>query len=361
MVVFLDLKGINLRYKEAFEKVFDDFLESGWYILGEKVKLFEEEFAQYIGVKECIGVASGLDALTILLKAYDFSENDEIIVPANTYIASILSISNNKLKPVLVEPDIKTYNIDPTKVEEHITEKTRAIMVVHLYGQAVEMDPIYKIAQKYNLKIIEDAAQAHGAYDKNIRVGNLGNSAAFSFYPGKNLGALGDGGAITTNDVALANKIRTLRNYGSDIKYHNKYKGYNSRLDEFQAALLRVKLNNLDSDNARRVEIAHQYISNIKNDKIILPQKSSNESHVWHLFVIRTSNRKGLQEYLFHHNIQTMIHYPIPPHKQEAYKELNYLNFPITEKIHNEVLSLPISPIMTDEEVKHVINQLNHY
>jgi len=360
-VTFLDLKKINLRYEKEFNAVFNKVLNSGWYILGEEVKNFEKNFADYCGTKHCIGVANGLDALILILKAYNFEAGSEIIVPANTYIASILAISANNLTPVLIEPDINTYNIDANKIEEKITEKTKAVMVVHLYGQVVEMDKINAIEQKYNLKVIEDSAQAHGAIYNGKRTGNIGDASGFSFYPGKNIGALGDGGAVTTNNDELAEKIRVLRNYGSEVKYKNIYKGFNSRLDELQAVVLSIKLASLDKDNQRRRKISKYYRENIKNEKIILPEVNREESHVWHLFVIRTDNREKLQKYLSDNSIQSMIHYPIAPHKQEAYKEWNNLSLPITEKIHREVLSLPISPVMNDEEVKKVVGVINKY
>jgi dTDP-4-amino-4,6-dideoxygalactose transaminase len=363
MILFLDLKKINLQYKKEIETAMARVLESGWYILGKEVEKFEEEFAAYCGTEYAIGVANGLDALTLILKAYGIGEGDEVIVPANTYIATILAVSACGANPVLVEPDINSYNLDPNKIEEKITSKTKAIVVVHLYGQAANMDPINEVAKKYNLKVIEDAAQAHGAKYKGKRVGNLGDAAGFSFYPGKNLGALGDGGAITTNDSELASKLKAFRNYGSHIKYENLYKGMNSRLDELQAAILRVKLPHLDGENEKRRKIAEYYLENIKNPKIILPvvENGDRESHVWHLFVIRTENRWGLQKMLEEHGVQTLIHYPIPPHKQEAYSEWNHLSYPITEKIHNEVLSLPISPILTIEEVKKIVDIINKY
>jgi len=361
MIQFLNLKQINSEYQTEINEAIQRVLDSGRYILGREVESFEQEFAQYCRTKFCIGVANGLDALSLIIRAYGFSQNDEIIVPANTYIASILAISQNDCTPVLIEPDINTYNIDPDKIEEKITLKTKAIMAVHLYGQTAEMDKINEIAKKYNLKVIEDSAQAHGAVYKNTRTGNLGNASGFSFYPGKNLGALGDGGAITTNDIELAEKLRALRNYGSHTKYENLYKGVNSRLDEIQAAILRVKLKYLDKDNEKRRKIAGLYRENIKNEQIILPQIENETSHVWHLFVIRTKNREKLQNYLSNNEIQTLIHYPISPHKQQAYKEWNNLSLPVTELMHNEVLSLPISPVMAENEVNKIINVINKY
>lgn len=360
-IPFLDLKQINLRHEKEIQQVMNRVLQSGWYILGKEVELFEKKFASYCGTKHCIGVANGLDALILIIKAYGFGTGDEIIVPANTYIASILAISANGATPVLVEPDINTYNIDPDKIEEKISERTKAIMVVHLYGQTVKMEKINKLAQKHNLIVIEDSAQAHGAIYNNKKVGNLGNASGFSFYPGKNLGALGDGGAITTNDDNLAEKLKALRNYGSEIKYKNMFKGFNSRLDELQAPILSLKLDYLDEDNSKRREIASFYKKNIDNELIVLPESKDELSHVWHLFVIRTENRDKLQNYLANHGIQTMIHYPIAPHKQEAYRELNHLSLPVTEKIHREVLSLPISPVMSLKYAERVVEILNKY
>lgn len=357
----MDLHKINQRFKSEIDLAISEVLESGWYLLGEKNKAFEENFAKYCETKFSIGCANGLDALHLAIRAYDFPKDSEIIVPANTYIASILAISNCGLKPILVEPNLETYNIDVDLIEAKITEKTKAIVVVHLYGQAVEMEKIWELAKKYNLKIIEDSAQAHGAIYQGKKVGNLGDIGCFSFYPGKNLGALGDGGSITTNDEEVAIKIRAIANYGSLIKYENIYKGLNSRLDEIQAAILDLKLQFLDADNQQRREIAKIYRENIKNEKIVLPKPYKEESHVWHLFVIRTKGRDKLQEYLKIKGIQTLIHYPIPPHKQNAYKEWNNLSFPITEQIHREVLSLPISPVMSKEEAFCVVQALNEF
>lgn len=361
MIKFLDLHKINQRFKSEIDLAIREVLESGWYLLGEKNKAFEENFAKYCETKFSIGCANGLDALHLAIQAYDFPKDSEIIVPANTYIASILAISNCGLKPILVEPNLETYNIDADLIEAKITGKTKAIVVVHLYGQAVEMEKIWELAKKYNLKIIEDSAQAHGAIYQGKKVGNLGDIGCFSFYPGKNLGALGDGGSITTNDEEVAIKIRAIANYGSLIKYENIYKGLNSRLDEIQAAILDLKLQFLDADNQQRREIAKIYRENIKNEKIVLPKPYKEESHVWHLFVIRTKDRDKLQEYLKIKGIQTLIHYPIPPHKQNAYKEWNNLSFPITEKIHKEVLSLPISPVMNKEEAFYIAQILNEF
>ncbi|PLR77840.1 aminotransferase [Bacillus sp. V3-13] len=361
MIPFLNLKAVNEQYNDDINKAISAVLSSGWYILGQEVESFEQKFAKYCGVKHCVGVANGLDALTLIIRAYEIGSGDEVIVPANTYIASILAISANGATPVLVEPSLETYNIDPALIEEKITSRTKAIMAVHLYGQVAEMDLINKIARKHKLKVIEDAAQAHGAYYNNKRAGNLGDAAGFSFYPGKNLGALGDGGAITTNDSNLVLKLKALRNYGSHIKYENLFPGVNSRLDEIQAAILKVKLNYLDRDNEKRREISDYYLNNIRNPKVILPKISNRLQHVWHIFVVRTEQRDEFKQYLADHNIQTVIHYPIPPHKQEAYKEWNHLEYKLTEQIHREVLSIPISPVMTLEEAKTVVEVINNY
>lgn len=375
MIKFLDLQRINLAYQQEIEERLLAAFRSGWYLLGNEVKQFEENLKNYIGVNHAIGVANGLDALRLILRAYIelgiMQKGDEIIVPANTYIASILAISDNELVPVLVEPDIHTYNIDISRIEGRITAKTKGILIVHLYGRVVFSEELRNIAQKHNLKIIEDNAQAIGAEWKGIKTGNLGDAAGFSFYPGKNLGALGDAGAVTCKDEELAKTVRALANYGSNQKYVNIYQGLNSRLDEIQAAVLDVKLKYIDADNACRREIAKRYIAEINNPKIILPLIGENNlehetwnselEHVWHLFVIRTDERDKLQKYLIENGIQTLIHYPIPPHKQKAYSEWNNLSFPITESIHSEVLSLPISPILSDEEVNEVINKMNEF
>lgn len=363
MIPFLDLKVINAQYREELIEACTKVIDSGWYIQGIEHQKFEKEFAEYCGTKYCIGVANGLDALTLIIRAYKeigvMNDEDEVIVPANTYIATILAISENNLTPVLVEPDIKTYNIDTNLIEEKITPKTKAIMAVHLYGQVADMDPINMIAKKYNLKVIEDSAQAHGAIYKSKRAGNLGDASGFSFYPGKNLGALGDGGAVATNDGTLANMIRILGNYGSHKKYKNIYRGINSRLDEIQAAMLRVKLRYLDNEIEKRRAVASYYLNNIKNENIILPMFREVDNHVWHLFVIRTQKRDALQKYLLDNGIQSLIHYPIAPHKQEAYKEWNGKNYLISEQIHNEVLSIPISPLQTVENIKKIVEVLN--
>ncbi|QNL47740.1 DegT/DnrJ/EryC1/StrS family aminotransferase [Olivibacter sp. SDN3] len=365
MIKFLDLYEINQRHKQELINAFERVIDSGWFIQGREVDAFEAEFAHYCGVQHCIGVANGLDALSLIIRAYKelgiLTDGDEIIVPANTFIASILAISTNNLIPVLVEPDIHTYLINADVIQAHITSRTKAIMPVHLYGQLCDMEKIDRLAKQYGLKVIEDAAQAHGAVLSEQRAGKLGDAAGFSFYPGKNLGALGDGGAVTTNDAQLAEIVRTLANYGSSEKYHTQYKGVNSRLDEIQSALLRVKLQQLEADTAKRRAVAKRYLMEINNPKVILPENKATESHVWHLFVIRTANRDALQEYLQQAGVQTQIHYPIPPHKQEAYPEWHHLHFPVTEKIHREVLSLPMSPVLRQEEIDQLISLLNAY
>lgn len=364
-ISFLDLQKINLRHKDELNKAFEDVLQSGWFILGKKVEEFEQNFANYCGVKHCIGVANGLDALIIIIEAYKelgiFKNNDEIIVPSNTYIASILAISRTGLVPVLVEPRADDCLIDVSLIEDKITPRTVAILPVHLYGQLCDMKTITTIAQKHKLKVIEDSAQSHGAYYKGMRCGAIGDASGFSFYPGKNLGALGDGGAITTNDDALAESIKAYRNYGSETKYKNKYLGLNSRLDELQASFLSIKLQYLDTDNTYRKSIATRYLLEINNPKIILPKVNTEEGHVWHLFVVQVDNRDAFQKYLLENGVQTIIHYPIAPHHQEAYKQWNNLSYPISEKLHQSVLSIPISPVLTDGEVDFVIEKINCY
>ncbi len=366
MIKFLDLQKLNIQYQEEIEAKLLETFRSGWYLLGDQVKNFEENLSQYIDSPNAIGVANGLDALRLIFKAYlelgQLKFGDEVIVPANTYIASLLAITDNRLKPVFAEPNEENYNLDISKIEALITPKTKAIMVVHLYGQICWSKELEALAKKYNLKIIEDNAQAIGAEWNGIKSGNLGDAAGFSFYPGKNLGALGDAGAVTCKDALLAKTIRALANYGSDEKYVNKYQGLNSRLDEIQAGVLDVKLKHIDADNEKRRKIAEKYAAEITNEKIISPSlPSQSGEHVWHLFVIRTDKREKLQKYLTENGIQTLIHYPIPPHKQKAYKYYNHLSFPITEKIHEEVLSLPISSVMNNEEVQKVIDILNSY
>jgi dTDP-4-amino-4,6-dideoxygalactose transaminase len=364
-VPFLDLKKINHQYHEELKEACARVIDSGWYILGKEVTEFEREFSVYCESKHCLGVANGLDALVLIFRAYIelgiMEIGDEIIVPANTYIASILAISENGLIPVLVEPDENTYNLDCKLIENAITKKTKAILTVHLYGQVTSMDEIMTIAKMHNLKVIEDCAQAHGALYKGRKVGGLGDAAGFSFYPGKNLGALGDGGAVTTDDNDLAKTISALRNYGSHVKYENSFRGVNSRLDEIQAAMLRVKLKYLDSETQLRQKIACRYKDEIINPLIKLPFWRLLESHVFHLFVIQCQNRNALVKYLNDNGVSTVVHYPIPPHKQKCYNHLRYNELPISEKIHNNVLSIPISPIMTDEEIGFVIDVLNGF
>ena len=370
MIKFLDLQKINAQYAKEMKQAAAEVIDSGWFLLGDKTKQFEQDFSDFIGVKHTIACANGLDALRIILKASIemgiMTEGDEVIVPANTYIASILAITDNRLKPVLVEPDINTYNIDISLIEKAITPRTKAIMPVHLYGRTVWSEELEAIAAKYSLKIIEDNAQAAGAYYrfKNVkkRTGSLGFAAGNSFYPGKNLGALGDSGAITTDNDELAQVTRDLANYGSSQKYVNKYQGYNSRMDEIQAAFLSVKIKYLEVENNLRRVIANYYNDNIHNEQIILPkQEKYADSHVHHLFVIRSQKRDKLMEYLTKNDIQTLIHYPIPPHKQECYKEFNSLLLPVTEQISREILSLPISPVIKQEEIEKVVYAINHF
>lgn len=370
MIKFLDIQKINEKYYNDIPNAVDKVVKSGWYIRGEESNLFEQEFAAYVGVKNAIGVANGLDALRIILRAYiekgEMKEGDEIIVPANTYIASILAITENNLRPVLVEPDIGTYNINPKLIESHITERTKGIMLVHLYGRNAFTEKIGSLCTKYNLKLIEDAAQAHGAFYNSKRIGSIGDAAGFSFYPGKNLGALGDAGAICTQDDELASICKSIGNYGSEKKYHNKFKGLNSRLDEIQAAVLRVKLRGLDIDNQLRRNTASYYIDHLNNSLISLPVNgihatSEYVGHVWHLFVIRIGGRSDFIDYLKAKGIQTLIHYPIPPHKQQAYIEWKDLQLPITEKVHDEIVSIPISPVLSRKEVDYVIECINNY
>lgn len=365
MIKFLDLQKINAKYATELKKVADEVIDSGWYLLGERVKEFEKNLETYQDGGNAVAVANGLDALRLIFKAYIelgvMKEGDEIIVPANTYIASVLAITDNKLIPILVEPDLDTYNLDINSVKSKINSKTKAIMVVHLYGRVCWSEELEFLAKSNNLKIIEDNAQAIGASWNGIKTGNLGDAAGFSFYPGKNLGALGDSGAVTSKDVELTKTIRALANYGSAQKYVNQYQGLNSRMDEIQAAFLNVKLRYLNNDTVLRQEIAKYYIQNINNDKVVLPNVLQSEEHVWHLFVIRTSKRDELQNYLQENGIQTLIHYPIPLHKQECYRVMSDISLPITEKIHEEVLSLPISPVMNKEEVERVVEVLNKF
>ncbi len=366
MIPFLDLHKINQRFEEQFQNKFRDFMASGHYILGKEVADFEAEFSNYCGTKYCIGVGNGLDALRLILEAYKIlgklNENDEILVASNTYIATILAIKQAGLKPVLVEAEADTFNFDLKALQTSITKKTKAIMPVHLYGQLAPMELISECAANNDLLVIEDAAQAHGAQDKMGKMGgNLGDAAGFSFYPTKNLGALGDGGAVTTNDEELATVIKKLRNYGTSSKYVNQYLGINSRLDEIQAGFLRIKLPTLNDDNQKRRQIAKRYFSEIKNEKIKLPIYDGSENHVFHLFIILVENREGFMEFLSKKGIGHLIHYPLPPHKQKALKEFSNLKFPITDKIHSQVISIPMSPVMTQNEVDEVILVLNQW
>lgn len=354
MIKFLDLQKITNKYSDEIHEAVSRVIDSGWYLQGEENKRFEEHYAEYIGTKYCVGCANGLDALIWIFRAYIemgvMRSGDEVIVPANTYIASILALTENGLKPVLVEPSIDTCQIDDSKIEAAITPKTKAIFIVHLYGQCAYTERIGELCKKYKLKLIEDNAQAHGCQFNGKRTGSLGDAAGHSFYPGKNLGALGDAGAVTTSDEELAKVVRAVANYGSYKKYVFRYCGRNSRLDEIQAAVLDVKLRHLDEDNEKRKEVAKYYIEHITNPAIILPIVSDWDANVFHIFPIRCERRDELQKYLTDNGIQTLIHYPIPPHKQECYSEWNGLSFPVTEKIHREELSLPMSPTLTLEE-----------
>lgn len=365
MIKFLDLEKVTASFEPWLSQEVQRVVRSGWYLLGNEVHAFEEAFARYCGASECVGVANGLDALTLVLRGYMemglMQEGDEVIVPANTYIATILSITRNGLVPVLCEPDEGTCLIDPSRIELLVTARTKAVMVVHLYGQAADMDAVGQVAARHHLKVIEDAAQAHGAVYKGRRTGNLGDAAAFSFYPGKNLGALGDGGAVVTNDAELAKVVRALANYGSSVKYVFPYKGINSRLDEVQAAVLHHKLPRLDADNECRRRIAERYMAGIRNPLVALPEWREREGHVFHIFAIRCKQRDALQAYLAEQGIQTLIHYPVPPHKQEAYREWNDRSYPITERIHREELSLPVSPVMAEAEADAVIDAINRF
>lgn len=380
MVKFLDIQKITQSFEPELSEAIEKVVKKGWFLLGEETSAFEAEYAKFTGSKHCIGVANGLDALRIILRAYMemgiMAEGDEVIVPANTYIASVLAITENRLKPVLVEPDILNFNIDFSLIERHITPRTKAIMIVHLYGRSAWSEKLEELAGRFNLRIIEDNAQAAGAYKwaganplVKQRTGSLGDASGHSFYPGKNLGALGDGGAVTTDDDELASLVRSIANYGSSKKYVCDYQGLNSRLDEIQSAVLRVKLRRLDEDNDHRRKIAEFYLDNITNEHIILPESSTGvkgniidfSGHVWHLFVVRTMFRDKLQKYLSDNDIQTLIHYPIPPHRQKAYSELSRLDLPVTVKIHDEVLSLPISQVMTGDEAAKVVEALNKF
>ena len=365
MIPFLSLKDVTALHGEEINEAVSRVVNGGWYLQGEENNRFEADYSAYIGTKYTVGCGNGLDALIWIFRAYIemgvMKPGDEVIVPANTYIASILAITENGLKPVMVEPNIDTYQIDDRLIEAAITDRTRAILIVHLYGLCAYTDRIGELCKKYGLKLVEDNAQAHGCKFNGRRTGSLGDAAGHSFYPGKNLGALGDAGAVTTDDKELADTIRSLANYGSTRKYVFKYKGRNSRLDEIQAAVLDVKLKYLDEDNLRRRKVAQYYIENIKNPEIILPKVADWDAHVFHIFSIRTENRDELQKYLTENGIQTVIHYPIPPHKQECYGEWHNQSFPITEKIHDEELSLPMGPAMTEEEMKFVVDVINRW
>lgn len=370
MIPFLDLKEINAKYRDELVAAATRVIDSGWYIQGAEVKAFEEEFAAYCGTEHCIGVANGLDALTLTLRAWKelgkLKKGDEVIVPANTYIASILAITENRLKPILVEPDEATFNLSPAKTAAAITPNTKAIIAVHLYGQICPMPELMDLAEQHDLLVLEDAAQAHGASIGGRKAGSWGHAAGFSFYPGKNLGALGDAGAVTTDDVVLAQTIRALGNYGSHKKYENLYQGVNSRLDEIQAAMLRVKLRYLDGETQRRKEIALAYAQGITHEELIQPinPNATNDTlnqHVFHLYVIKVAHREAFQNYLTDAGIQTLIHYPIPPHQQKAYREWAGHKYLVTESLHQKVLSLPISPIMTDEQVEKIIAVSNQF
>ncbi len=369
MIKFLDLQAINNAHGAQIQAAMERVLRSGWYLLGQEVRAFEEQYARYCGAAHCVAVANGLDALSLILRASvetgRLHEGDEVLVPANTYIATILAITQNRLVPVLVEPDMATYNLDPLQIPRAITSRTRAIMAVHLYGLAAPMDVLSDVAKKYGLLLFDDAAQAHGATLNGVRTGAMSLATGFSFYPGKNLGALGDAGAVTTDDPELARAVRTLANYGSSKKYINQYQGVNSRMDELHAAVLQEKLPYLDAENQRRREIAALYCQHIRHPEVNLPSMDKPEhitqdrSHVWHIFAVRTPHRTSLQEHLNTCGIQTLIHYPVPPHKQEAYKAWNHLHLPVTEAIHQQELSLPLSPVLTQEEAFKVVEAVN--
>ncbi len=365
MIRYCDLKEINRPYERQISEAIGRTVNSGWYIRGDECRRFEEAFAAYCGCRHCIGTGNGLDALTVILLAYKelgaMKDGDEVIVPANTYIATILAVMQAGLKPILCEPKLDTFCIDSSRIEELVTERTRAIMPVHLYGQTCAIGEIKAIAEKHSLKIVEDAAQAHGANLGDKRAGNLGDAAGFSFYPGKNLGALGDGGAITTSDSELAEAARAIANYGSEKKYINKYKGINSRLDEIQAAVLRVKLPHLDRDNGIRRDIAREYINGIRNTNVTLPAVNDYSQHVFHIFAVMSPEREKLQKHLAENGIETLIHYPIPPHRQAAFAEFSGLELPVTEKIHREVLSLPCNPAMSKDDIRQVIKAINSF
>ena len=360
MIPFHDLRAVNLRHRDALHEALERVLQSGWFILGPETKHFEQDFAAYCEAKHCIGVGNGLDALHLILRAYGIGAGDEVIVPSNTFIATWLAVSFAGATPIAVEPDERTYNLDPSRIEAAITSRTRAIVAVHLYGLPADMAAIRAIAQRHDLKVIEDAAQAHGARCEGRRAGSLGDAAAFSFYPAKNIGALGDAGAITTDDDRLAEAVRALGNYGSRTKYRHDIKGFNTRLDELQASFLRVKLMSIDADNQRRSAIAQRYLDALCSSELILPVVPADRSHVWHLFVVRCKRRTDLQERLAANGVQTLIHYPLSPHLQGAYRDLELAtgSFPIAERLHEEVLSLPIGPTMEDGDVNATVAAL---
>ena len=364
-IPFLDLKALNALHRQELLDAAMRVIDSGWYIQGEELKKFEKNFASYCGTKYCVGVANGLDALTLTLRAWKelglLKNGDEVLVPANTYIATILAITANDLQPILIEPDPQTFNISTKILKTSLTRRTKVVVPVHLYGQLADMKEISQFCKKNNLLILEDAAQAHGASINHKRAGNFGDAGAFSFYPGKNLGALGDAGAITTSDKILADALFALRNYGSHQKYQNLYQGVNSRLDEIQAAFLNIKLGYLDQETSHRQRISAIYDEDIQNQEILKPYHPMDPSHVWHLYVIRTKDRKSLQAFLKDHNIETLIHYPIAPHHQQAYKSMKHLTFPVSEKIHEEVLSLPISPFLSEESAHRVADVINKW
>lgn len=363
MIPFLDLKDINKPYRSQIDASIKKVLDRGWFILGEEVGDFENQFAAYCEVDHCISVSNGLDALSLILEALGVGKDDEVIVPSNTFIATLLAVSRVGAQPILVEPDPYSYNINASLIEDKITARTKAIIAVHLYGLVADMDSISSIARKHNLFLIEDAAQAHGARYKGRMAGSLSDAAAFSFYPGKNLGALGDGGAITTNNIHLAEHIKSLRNYGSEEKYVHELKGSNCRMDELQAAVLKVKLEYLDRDNEKRRKIAEYYLGNINNRFISLPFIPLNDytSHAWHLFVVRCARREELQVFLRENGVGTAVHYPIPPHKQSAYKELSNLDLDLTSTLHNEVLSIPLNPTLKKAEIEKIVFQMNNF
>ena len=365
MISFLDLHKINKPFEADFLKKTQAIFDKGWYVLGEEVLQFETDFAAYCHVPYCVGVGNGLDALQLICKAYmqmgRLQHGDEVIVPANTYIASILALLNVGLKPVLVEPSLDTFNLTVAAVEAALTPQTRAIMIVHLYGQMSEVIAMKQFAEKHQLLLIEDAAQAHGATFEGHRAGAVGDAAAFSFYPGKNLGCLGDGGAVTTHDTHLAGILRAMRNYGSHIRYQNMYLGVNSRLDELQAAFLNLKLPFLDAENSKRSLIAYRYLTEIENYKVILPKIANRAAHSYHLFVVRVADRNDFQMYLLNNQIQTLIHYPIAPHRQAAMQDFASLSLPVTELIHQEVVSLPLNATLTEAEIDHIISVVNSY